>query len=137
VLLAAVALLLSACGADTDQGEEGDGNTSSAPSTGTPSTGAPQDEPAGGTGTSAAGGSAVSIQDFAFSPPSLDVAAGTEVTVTNRDEAKHTLTADDDSFDTGELTTGQSGSITVQGSGEIAFHCEIHTSMKGTFRVSG
>jgi len=132
VLLAAVALLLSACGADTDQGEEGDGNTSS-----TPSTGAPADEPAGGTGTSAAGGSAVSIENFAFSPPSLDVAAGTEVTVTNRDEAAHTLTADDDSFDTGELAKGQSGSITVQGSGEIAFHCEIHTSMKGTFRVSG
>src|SRR5512142_3070353 len=64
---------------------------------------------AGGSGT---GGNAVTIQNFAFGPASLDVAVGTTVTWTNKDSATHTVTANDASFD-GQVPSGQTFSQTV------------------------
>ena len=42
-------------------------------------------------------------RDFAYAPEDLTVPAGTEVTFTNSDDAPHTATADDGSFDTDTL----------------------------------
>lgn len=130
VLTALLAITLAGCGGDTDDSGEGDDTaTTSAPS-GT--TGAEESTDA----TAAAGGTSVTIANFAFAPASLDVAAGSEVTVTNNDDATHTLTADDGSFDSGALEKGQSGSITLSAPGEFGYHCNIHGSMKGTIRVT-
>lgn len=45
----------------------------------------------------------VSIQNFAFSPGTIQVTAGTTVTWTNNDQTTHTVTADDGSFDSGDV----------------------------------
>ncbi len=93
-------------------------------------------------GTSAAsggggggGGAAVSIKNFQFAPNPLVVQAGAEVTVTNDDGTLHTLTADDKSFDTGDLDGGAKGTITVDAPGTYAYHCDIHNYMTGTIEA--
>ncbi len=79
----------------------------------------------------------VSIQDFFFSPAQITVQPGTKVTWVNRGNAPHTVTADDGSFDSETLRPGQSFSHTFQNPGTVAYHCEIHPSMKGSVTVSG
>jgi plastocyanin len=119
VTVAAAAMLIAGCGNST-------GNASSPPkSTSTPA------KPASG-----ASGSAVSISNFKFAPASLTVKSGAKVTVTNNDSTAHTATADDgNSFDTGTLDPGSSGTISVSKPGSYAYHCSIHPFMKGTIVV--
>jgi plastocyanin len=76
----------------------------------------------------------VDIQDFAFAPAELRVSAGTEIVWTNRDPAPHTVTAEDGSFDSGEIAPGETFSITLE-SGEVVYACLIHPDMRGTIRV--
>jgi len=78
----------------------------------------------------------ITIEDFSFGPQPLELPKGSVVTVTNMDDAVHTATADDDSFDTGELGKGESKDITLSEEGEIAFHCHIHDYMTGVIRVT-
>lgn len=75
---------------------------------------------------------AVTIKGMKFDPPALTVAAGDTITFTNEDGAPHTATADDGAFDTGRLSKGQSATVTVSASGEHAYKCLVHPSMKGT-----
>ena len=77
----------------------------------------------------------VRIVGFAFEPERLDVPAGTTLDVVNEDDAAHTLTADDGSFDTGEIAGGEQGTVEIEGSGEIPYHCTIHDYMRGTVVV--
>ena len=83
----------------------------------------------------AAGGDAVTIQNFAFGPASLSVAAGTTVTWTNADSAAHTATADDGSFDSKSIAAGSTFSQTFDTAGTFAYHCSIHPNMTGTIEV--
>jgi plastocyanin len=80
---------------------------------------------------------AVSAMNFAFSPSSLSVHAGTRVTFTNRDTATHTFTANGGLFDSGDVASGQSYGFTFTRVGSYAYHCQIHSSMTGTITVSG
>ena len=48
----------------------------------------------------------VEISDFKFAPEAITVEAGDTVTWTSSDDAPHTATADDGSFDTGDLDKG-------------------------------
>ena len=75
---------------------------------------------------------AVTIKGMKFDPPALEVAAGDTITFTNEDGAPHTATADDGAFDTGRLNKGESATVTVSDSGEHAYKCLVHPSMKGT-----
>jgi plastocyanin len=77
---------------------------------------------------------AVDMQDFAFAPAELRVAAGTEIVWTNRDPAPHTVTAEDGSFDSGEIAPGETFTITLE-SGEVVYACLIHPDMRGTITV--
>lgn len=88
--------------------------------------------------SSGGGGGAmtINIKDFAFSPNPIEVPKGTVVKVVNDDDAAHTATADDKSFDTGELGKGDSKDITLSKEGEIAYHCAIHDYMKGVIQVT-
>ena len=79
--------------------------------------------------------SAVDIEGFAFAPATVTVTVGDTVTWTNRDSAAHTATADDDSFDTGNLGQGASGTVTFDTAGTFAYHCSIHTNMTGSVVV--
>lgn len=105
----------------------------STPQTTTQTTTAPTtDSQANSTTT---GQNQIQIQNFNFSPATMTVKVGDKVTWTNQDSAGHSATADDNSFDTGVLSTGQSGSITFSKAGTFSYHCSVHPSMKATIIV--
>ena len=79
---------------------------------------------------------AVTAMNFAFSPSSLSVQAGTRVTFTNHDAPTHTFTANGGLFDSGDVASGQSYSFTFTKAGSYAYHCQIHSSMTGTITVT-
>jgi plastocyanin/sugar lactone lactonase YvrE len=78
---------------------------------------------------------AVEIKDYAFTPPTLTVPAGTTVTWTNNDAVPHTATASDASFDSGNLNPGQSYSFTFATPGSYPYACQYHAGMTGTIVV--
>jgi plastocyanin len=77
----------------------------------------------------------VSIRDFAFSPGNLQVPAGASVTWTNYDDAPHTATATDRSWDTGILNDGQKKSLTFEKAGDYTYYCAVHPSMQARLVV--
>ena len=82
---------------------------------------------------------AVKIQNFAFSPATVTVVIGVNNTVTwtNMDSVTHTVTADDGSFGSGDLSNGQTYTHTFTTVGSFGYHCSIHNYMKGTVVVKG
>lgn len=73
-----------------------------------------------------------------FKLTSVEAAPGSDVGFQNQGGATHTLTADDDSFDTGNVASGESSSVTAPSTpGTYPYHCNIHASMKGTLTVTG
>jgi plastocyanin len=99
------------------------------------STGAGLVATAGAT-TPRAKNAAVTIKGFAFSPKTLKVKAGTKIKVSNKDGTTHTFTADKGAFDTGDIDGGASATVSVKKRGTYAYHCNIHSSMKGTIKAS-
>lgn len=82
------------------------------------------------------GGSTITIEGFKFS--AATAAPGAKVSVSNQDGSAHTVTADNGEFDSGNIGGDAEGSITAPDkAGDYPFHCEIHTSMKGTLTVEG
>ncbi len=102
--LAALALVAAACGGSYDGG-------------GCASAGA-------GAG---AGAKTVTISNFEFAPDILEVKVGDTVTVDNKDQTEHTVTAKDKSFDTGTFTGTKT--FTVTKAGTFEYVCEIHPFM--------
>lgn len=99
------------------------------------SDGADEPSPAGGDDPAAAGEVTLSIVDFAFGDVG-PVPAGSTVRVVNGDDATHTWTAADGTFDSGRIDAGGEFSTTVDVPGEYAFACSIHPSMTGTLVVT-
>ena len=125
--LVAIALALAACGS----------SASSPAATAAPTTAPAASAAAPSSGGGGGGGSnAVTIQNFAFNPATIEVAVGTTVTWTNADSATHTVTADDSSFDSNNLASGATFTQTFSTAGTFTYHCKIHPSMKGTVTVS-
>jgi plastocyanin len=92
---------------------------------------------AGVTTTGAAGGSQVTIDGFAFTPPELTVPVGTTVTWTNHHAANHTVTSDTGVFDSGTMAQGATFAFTFTEAGEFPYHCSIHSSMTAKIIVTG
>ncbi|MBV8356208.1 MAG: cupredoxin family copper-binding protein [Candidatus Eremiobacteraeota bacterium] len=80
-------------------------------------------------------GPAVHIKNFAFTPATITVRAGTKVTFTNDDDEPHTATAVDKSFDSEGIDTHQSWQHTFSKPGSYAYFCEMHPYMKGRIVV--
>ena len=103
----------------------------------------PGDAPSGGGPDSSSGpGGAhksstvtVRMEDFDFAPPSLTIHVGDLVTWRNTGNAPHTATADDGSFDTGTVASGQRASHMFTQPGTFSYYCAIHPNMHGTVRV--
>jgi plastocyanin len=93
-------------------------------------------ENGGATAQSTTSPDTVNIKNFSFSPNPISVRAGAPITVVNDDNVTHTFTANGGAFDTGDLGGDHRDRVTVQRPGTYAFHCEIHTFMTGTVRVS-
>ncbi|MER7673431.1 cupredoxin domain-containing protein [Kitasatospora sp. NPDC096128] len=151
-LQAAAALLLSAALAACSSSGTPSTSTSSngTPSNSTPSnvatspaqsspaqSGAAASSPAQtSSAQSSTGALQVTIKNFAFSPATLTVGPGQQVTVLNQDSVAHTLTASDKSFDTGTIQPGASATFTTpQQTGEHPYTCTIHPFMHGTLTV--
>ena len=76
-------------------------------------------------------GAAVTIDNFAFTPATLNVKAGQQVTWTNKQGVTHTVTADGSAFDH-QMPSGATFSFTFAKGGSFAYHCTIHPFMHGT-----
>lgn len=78
----------------------------------------------------------VSIKNFSFGQP-LTVAVGTTVVWTNEDSMDHTVTAADNSFDSGTFGQGETFSFTFTRAGSFDYTCALHPNMKGNVTVTG
>jgi len=77
----------------------------------------------------------IEIKGFKFVPAVLTIKSGDTITWINKDIVPHTATADDSTFDTGELKQNESISITVVGDGEVSYFCEFHPSMRAALTL--
>ena len=95
---------------------------------------------AGGSGpTSTAGGqggaNAVTIDNLAFTPATLNLKTDQQVTWTNHQDIAHTVTADGGAFDH-QMPPGATFSFLFDKAGRFPYHCTIHPSMTATIQVS-
>src|SRR5215203_6425424 len=79
----------------------------------------------------------VSIADHYFDVADIAIEPGTTVLWVNEGKVSHTVTADDGSFDSGELNPGDSYIVTFLGSGRLSYHCQLHSEMVGSVTVGG
>ena len=77
----------------------------------------------------------VKIQQFVFSPATLSVRSGDRITWVNLDIVPHTATADDGSWDTGELAAQGSVEIEVSQTMHNTYYCRFHPSMKAKLDI--
>jgi plastocyanin len=85
-------------------------------------------------GAAAAAGpsaTAISIDNFTFSPPTMTVAAGTTITWTNNDDIPHTVRAVDGSFHSKAMDSDDRYSFTFAKPGVYSYFCSIHPKMVG------
>ena len=137
---------LAGCGDDdSSSGDEpaaesgsvyGGGGSASDEDSATTDEGGATGEDAGAAGGGAATDAAsVDIADFAYDPIDVTVNVGGTVEWTNSDDAPHTATAEDDSFDTGSLSKGDAGKVTFDEAGTFKYICTFHPFMNGTVEV--
>lgn len=89
------------------------------------------------TPTTAATGSSdstVVVQNYTF--PAVSTTAGATLTLVDKDDEQHTMTADDGSFKGGPFNNKAPGTLVAPSKpGSYPFHCEIHPTMHGTLVV--
>ena len=78
-----------------------------------------------------AAGNQVVIDNFSFTPATLTVAAGTQVTWTNRDDIPHTVvsTDKDKKIKSKALDTNDTFSFTFTDPGTYDYFCSLHPKM--------
>ncbi len=114
----------------------GGGSSSNSSSSTTRSTSATTTASTASTGGGAPAAT-ITIKNFAFQPATTAVKAGTTITVKNNDTTAHTLTADKNAFDTGNISSGGTKTFTAPGTpGSFPYHCSIHPFMHGTLTVT-
>jgi plastocyanin len=79
----------------------------------------------------------ISMKNSAFSPPSLTININTTVTWINDDNMVHTVTADDGSFNSGDMAAGAKFTHTFSSTGTFNYHCVHHSGMVGTIISTG
>jgi plastocyanin len=136
-MLAAAGALAAGCGSNNSGSGGASPATTAAPSGASSGGGRAY---GGGPTSSAAGttasGTAVTIDNFAFSPATLKVKVGQKVSWTNKQQGvAHTVTADGGTFDH-PMPSGATFSFAFAKAGSFAYHCTIHPSMHGTIVVS-
>jgi plastocyanin len=128
-----VAAIITACGGYGSKTEETAGTT-------TPTTAAPASPPATGTAeatspTATPGAAKITIHNFGFGEP-ITVPPGAQVSVTNNDPAKHSVTSKTaGQFDVDVDGKRQATFTAPTQPGEYPLYCKYHPSMKGTLIV--
>ena len=79
----------------------------------------------------------VLVKSVAFTPNEVRTTVGKPVTWKFDDGGlEHTVTADDNSFDSGRQSSG-SYARSFSAPGNVNYHCAVHSRMHGTVIVSG
>jgi plastocyanin len=79
---------------------------------------------------------AISIDNFTFTPQTVTVKAGTTVTWTNKDDIPHGIAATNNAFPRSKaLDTDDSYSFTFITPGTFQYFCYVHPHMTGTIVV--
>ena len=76
----------------------------------------------------------VTIDNFTFNPPELNVKVGDTVTWTNRDDIPH-LVVSAGKFRSKALDTDNSFSFTFASAGDYPYFCSLHPHMTGMIKV--
>jgi plastocyanin len=74
---------------------------------------------------------------WGYDTPVLNASVGQIIMWTNTGAQAHTITADDNSFDSGSIDPGGTFSFSPTIAGTFAYHCTPHPWMKGTITVTG
>jgi amicyanin len=92
----------------------------------------------GGTTPSNISGPTVTIKNFAFNPPTLNVKVGQTVTFVQEDTIPHTATGSGSSsfIASPALQKGQTYTVKFTKAGTYNYICSIHPNMHGTVVVS-
>jgi plastocyanin len=77
----------------------------------------------------------IHIKDYAFSPNTVTINAGQSVEWINDDTVAHSATADDKSFDSGELSQHDTWTHTFTKAGTYDYVCDDHEFMRATVIV--
>lgn len=77
--------------------------------------------------------SQIVIKDFSFTV-AVGIKGTDALSVINRDTSTHTVTSDTGAFNV-SVAGGTTKSLPSLKSGNYEFHCEIHTSMRGTITI--
>ncbi len=72
---------------------------------------------------------------MAFSPAAVSTTLGGAVTWTFQDSVGHTSTSDQGFWDSGIKSGGATYARTFTSAGTFAYHCTIHSMMRGTVKV--
>jgi plastocyanin len=91
--------------------------------------------PHGGHGPSASHVTPVAITFDAVLPEHLEVLAGDTVRWTNESVRAHTVTADDESFDSGRMAVGAQFSRRFDAPSVVQYHCTLHPFIRGVVDV--
>ncbi len=127
-LIAITAIVFAACGGGSDTTGAGYGMAAMDTAAG-----------AGGTGATASTPVAtdtVQIDDFAFSPATVTVAAGSTVVWTNDDSIQHDVAFDGGGIASRTLGHNDTFSYTFPTAGTYPYICSIHPFMHGTVIVT-
>ena len=73
----------------------------------------------------------VKIDNFSFTPPTLTVKAGTQITWTNADDIPHTVVSDDQNSSPKYSTRTRSSPSPPAKPGTYSYFCSIHPKMTG------
>jgi plastocyanin len=79
----------------------------------------------------------VAITSAGFNPKEVSVLAGGDVTWVNNDQAIHTATAVDGSFNSGDIAPGATFTHKFASFGNVAYVCAHHGTEKGIVNVVG
>jgi plastocyanin len=85
----------------------------------------------------AAAGTQVKIDNFTFSPPTLTISKGTEVTWVNQDDIPHLIVVPALNLRSHALDTDQQFSYRFDKAGTYPYICGLHPNMKGRILVTG
>jgi plastocyanin len=77
----------------------------------------------------------VVIESMQFSPQQIEVKLGETVVWSNKDFFPHTATAEDHSFNSGEIATNRSWRFKPRKKGVFPYICTLHPTMKGRLVV--
>lgn len=78
----------------------------------------------------------IHVDNFTFSPQTINVAKGTTVVWINRDDTPHRIVAVQHGFKSPVLDTDETFRWTFTEAGDFAYFCSMHPHMTGTVTVS-